>query len=80
MPRSATNEPLISGRSTAKGSKVSRKISLPAETYDRAERYMKFIGDEDFSYLVDQALQFVFRKDKAFRQSMKAGGEVAHGE
>jgi hypothetical protein len=60
---------LIEGRNQGKGAaKVTRRITLPEKTFSKAELYMKFINDTDFSYLVEQSLEFIFRRDKDFKK------------
>lgn len=65
---------LIEGRNQGKGAaKVTRKITLPEKTFRKAELYMQFINDTDFSYLVEQALELVFRRDKDFKKYLQEG-------
>ena len=60
---------LIEGRNQGKGTaKVTRRITLPEKTFSKAEMYMKFINDTDFSFLVEQSLEFIFRRDKDFKK------------
>ena len=63
---------LIEGRSQGKGAaKITRRITLPEKTFRQAELYMQFIKDDDFSYLVEQSLEFIFRRDKDFKKYIK---------
>jgi len=63
---------LIEGRNQGKGAaKITRRITLPEKTFRQAEVYMTFIKDDDFSYLVEQALELVFKRDKDFKRYIK---------
>ncbi|GEM_PF-2560333 len=60
---------LIEGRNQGKSAaKITRRITLPEKTFRQAEMYMQFIQDEDFSYLVEQSLELVFKRDRDFKK------------
>lgn len=63
---------LIEGRNQGKGAaKITRRITLSEKTFRQAELYMQFIRDDDFSYLVEQALELIFKRDKDFKKYIK---------
>ena len=68
MPK-ATIEPLIKPQS--KDAKERLSLNLSTDRINELKQYAKFLSDSDGSYVVDQALEYLFKTDRAYRAWLK---------
>jgi hypothetical protein len=61
----------------ARDEKERITIAISAERARELKTYAKFLGDSEVSYVVDQALAYLFSRDRAY-QSWQKSGATAH--
>ena len=73
MPK-ATIEPLIKPQS--KDAKERLSLNLSTDRINELKQYAKFLSDSDGSYVVDQALEYLFKADRAYRAWLRENTHV----
>lgn len=69
---------LIQKKNVVKKAKLNINISEEVET--QLSQYMQYINEDDKSYIVEEALKLVFKKDKGFNAWKKLNKESAASE
>src|SRR5579864_6772225 len=74
MPKSST-ESLIKPQSKDEKERIT--IAVSTERAKELKTYAKFLNDSEVSYVVDQALAYLFSRDRAYQSFVKGGAAPA---
>ncbi len=70
MPKNST-ESLIKPQSKDEKERIT--IAISTERAKELKTYAKFLNDSEVSYVVDQALAYLFSRDRAYQSFVKGG-------
>ncbi len=74
MPKNST-ESLIKPQSKDEKERIT--IAISTERAKELKTYAKFLNDSEVSYVVDQALAYLFSRDRAYQSFVKGAAPAA---